>query len=202
MLLNAAAAVAVSPVTAQIVAPGAANADADASAPSDHIGDTIHGVRVQDPFRPLEDSSRAEVQAWIAAEDGKAHLLLTSNSLHSRVSDFLRASGHYPRTSGLRRMGRSFVSWAFDGTKEHSWLEIRDAIGDATQATPMAPSVYRDFIPIAAATRSPISRRRTEAMPSCCASVISVPGLTYSTGLRDVAGRPWFGYQTVTPFIT
>jgi hypothetical protein len=189
MLLNAAAAVAVSPVTAQIVAPGAANADADASAPSDHIGDTIHGVRVQYPFRPLEDSSRAEVQAWIAAEDGKAHL----------PSTLIKTD---PRTSGLRRMGRSFVSWAFDGTKEHSWLEIRDAIGDATQATPMAPSVYRDFIPIAAATRSPISRRRTEAMPRCCASVISVPGLTYSTGLRDVAGRPWFGYQTVTPFIT
>jgi len=31
---------------------------------------------------------------------------------------------------GLRRVGRSFVSWAFDGTKEHRWLEIRDALAD------------------------------------------------------------------------
>ena len=99
-------------------------------APSDGTVEILHGIRVEDPFRPLEDPSRADVQAWIAAQDRQARALLESNPLHARVVAFLQASNRYPRSGGMRRVGRSFVSWTFDGTKEQSWLEIRDAIAD------------------------------------------------------------------------
>jgi prolyl oligopeptidase len=130
-LLGVTAVAIASPAPAQLVSSSeTSGASADPVAPSDGTVEIIHGVRVADPFRPLEDQSRADVKGWVAAEDGKARLLLVSDPLHTRATAFLRASGQYPQTSGLRRIGRSFVSWAFDGVKEHSWLEIRDAIGD------------------------------------------------------------------------
>jgi prolyl oligopeptidase len=110
-LLGAAVVVTASPAAAQTVT-SSANPAVDPVAPNDGTVEVLHGVRVEDPFRPLEDPARADVQAWIAAEDGKARLFLASNSLHAHVSEFLRASGRYSRTGGLRRVGRSFVAWA------------------------------------------------------------------------------------------
>lgn len=132
LALTAAAAVTtVLPAVAQVPLSGASGPDETTpSAPSDGTVEILHGIRVEDPFRPLEDPSRADVQAWIAAQDWRARALLEANPVHARVIAFLQASGRYQRTSGLRRVGRWFVSWAFDGEKEQSWLEIRNAIGD------------------------------------------------------------------------
>jgi len=131
VLLGAAAAITAAPGAAQVVTSSVANPDsASVMPPSDGTVEILHGVRIEDPFRPLEDQSRSDVQSWVLAEDAKARLVLVSDPLHLRVSEFLRASGRYPRTYGLRRVASSFVSWAFDGAKEHSWLTIRDAIGD------------------------------------------------------------------------
>lgn len=129
-LIGAAATTAATPALAQISALGASGLDAAPAAPSDGTVEMLHGIRVEDPFRPLEDTSRGDVQAWIAAQDGQARALLEGNPVHARVVAFLQASGRYPRSGGLRRVGRSFVSWAFDGTKEQPWLEIRNAIGE------------------------------------------------------------------------
>jgi prolyl oligopeptidase len=131
MLLGAAAATAGSPALAQMAPMGVGGPDTSAPvAPSDGTVEILHGVRVEDPFRPLEDPSRADVQAWIAAQDRQARALLESNPVHGRVLEFLRTSNRYQRSGGMRRVGRSLVSWSFDGTKEQSWLEIREAIGD------------------------------------------------------------------------
>jgi prolyl oligopeptidase len=130
-LLGAAAVAAGSRASAQ-TAPMGVGAMPDNGAPlapSDGTVEILHGIRVEDPFRPLEDPSRADVQAWIAAQDRQARALLESNPLHARVATFLKDAGRYPRSGGLRRVGRSLVSWSFDGTKEQFWLEIRDAIG-------------------------------------------------------------------------
>lgn len=130
-LLGSAAAIAGSPVLAQMAPSQLGGPDLDAiAAPSDGTVEILHGIRVEDPFRPLEDPSRADVQAWIAAEDRRARALLEGNPLHARVTAFLRASYRYPQMAGLRRVGRSFVSWAFDGSKEQRWLEIRDAASE------------------------------------------------------------------------
>lgn len=130
-LLGATAATMGSPVLAQMAPMGVGGPDVSSpSAPSDGTVEILHGIRVEDPFRPLEDPSRADVQAWIAAQDRQARALLEGNPVHARVLAFLQASNRYPRMGGMRRVGRSLVSWAFDGTKEQSWLEIREAIAD------------------------------------------------------------------------
>ncbi|HTT72009.1 MAG TPA: prolyl oligopeptidase family serine peptidase [Anaeromyxobacteraceae bacterium] len=43
---------------------------------TDGVEDLLHGVRVKDPYRWLEDESSAEVQAWMAAEDHLARAYL------------------------------------------------------------------------------------------------------------------------------
>jgi prolyl oligopeptidase len=130
-LLGATAATMGSPALAQMAPMGVGGPDASSpSAPSDGTVEILHGIRVEDPFRPLEDPSRADVQAWIAAQDRQARALLEGNPVHARVLAFLQASNRYPRMGGMRRVGRSLVSWAFDGTKEQSWLEIREGLAD------------------------------------------------------------------------
>ncbi|MGH6816492.1 MAG: prolyl oligopeptidase family serine peptidase [Hyphomicrobiaceae bacterium] len=118
----------VSPAWAQLVPPDAGSRLPEA--PRDNSFDILHGVRVEDPFRPLEDGSRSDVQAWIAAEDRRARTFLEANPVHARAAAFLQAVGRYPRMSGFRRLGRRFVSGAFDGVQEQSWLHIRDNLGD------------------------------------------------------------------------
>lgn len=99
-------------------------------APSDDTVDVLHGVRVPDPFRPLEDLTRADVRDWIAAEDAAARGVLLDDPLHARVRTFLQASLRYRRSAGQRRLGRELVSLVHDGLKERSWLEIGPISGD------------------------------------------------------------------------
>ena len=92
--------------------------------PRDGTVDILHGVTVPDPFRPLEDPSRADVQAWVAYLDGEARGQLEGNPLHARVTEFLRDQGRYRRSGGQRPLGTQHIRWVADGVKEQSWLEI------------------------------------------------------------------------------
>jgi prolyl oligopeptidase len=130
VLLGAAAAATGSPpALAQMATGSVAAPDANAlAAPSDGTVEILHGIRVEDHFRPLEDPTRADVQAWIAAQDRQARAVLEGNPLHARAVAFLQSANRYQRSWGMRRVGRSLVSLAFDGTQEQAWLEIREAI--------------------------------------------------------------------------
>jgi prolyl oligopeptidase len=57
--------------TASNDAPNAPAASSLAYPPSRRVDqvDTIHGVRVSDPYRWLEDGQSVEVRAWSAAQD-------------------------------------------------------------------------------------------------------------------------------------
>lgn len=98
--------------------------------PSDQTVDYIHGVRIADPFRPLEDASRADVQAWVAFEDRRARDLLEADPAHAAVTRFIEESGRYARTSNIRRVGGRTFAMAFDGQKQQSWLEVRSSANE------------------------------------------------------------------------
>jgi prolyl oligopeptidase len=95
-------------------------------APRDGTVNVLHGVSIADPFRPLEDPARADVQAWIAALDGLARKELNDKPLHGRVLAFLSAAGKYQRPIAPRRVGQRLFSIAFDGTTEQARLEVTD----------------------------------------------------------------------------
>jgi len=95
--------------------------------PSDGTVDILHGVHVEDPFRPLEDLARADVRRWIEAEDALARHALESDPLHAAVSDFLRGTLRYRRAFEHRRVGNRFTARVHDGVREQSWLEISES---------------------------------------------------------------------------
>ena len=61
-----------------MTAPGSPTAPADPQAPAyppahrDDLTEDLHGRRVPDPYRWLEDAAGADTQEWLAAQD-KAH---------------------------------------------------------------------------------------------------------------------------------
>lgn len=123
-------------------------------APSDDTVDILHGVRVPDPFRPLEDLSRADVRAWIAAEDGAARRVLLEDPLHAKVRSFLGASLRYRRSAGQRRMAGELVSLVNDGVRERGWLEIGSLSGssgraliDPNEITPKGHLALGNYVP-------------------------------------------------------
>ena len=119
-------------VTPLLVA-GLAQAQAQAPSPGfpipprDGTVDVLHGVSIPDPFRPFEDASRADVQAWVAAMDGNARKLLNDDPVHGRVLTFLRAAGTYHRPFPPRHIGPRLFSIAFDGTTEQARLVVTDS---------------------------------------------------------------------------
>jgi prolyl oligopeptidase len=77
----------------------------------DDVVDHLHGAEVRDPYRWLEDASRPEVAAWMAAEDdyARAHLarLAHRDTIARRLADLM----YYDSISApLHRGGRYFYS--------------------------------------------------------------------------------------------
>ena len=109
-------------------------------APRDDSFDMLHGVRIEDPFRPLETGKRADVQAWIDAVDGEARTVLDGTPLHGKIVEFLRASGRYRKQFGTRRLGANTVSVVHDGLKEQAWLELSALQGGGENRTFLDPN--------------------------------------------------------------
>ncbi|MFL5311247.1 MAG: prolyl oligopeptidase family serine peptidase [Myxococcales bacterium] len=57
------------------------------------VADTLHGIRIADPYRWLEDEKSSEVQAWMAAQDGFARAQLRAlpgrDAIARRLSELL-----------------------------------------------------------------------------------------------------------------
>ncbi|KAB2901564.1 MAG: S9 family peptidase [Kofleriaceae bacterium] len=77
----------------------------------DAIVDTIHGERVADPYRWLEDETRPEVKAWMEAQDAFARARLTDlprrDQLAARLKELFYYDAMYAPT---HRKGRYFYA--------------------------------------------------------------------------------------------
>src|SRR5690349_14139388 len=84
-------------------------------APRDATVETFFGSAVADPFRPLENSSRADVNAWVSAQDERARAYLASLPLRMQVRRFFDAALNYPRSSIPARYGTRYFSYFNNG---------------------------------------------------------------------------------------
>ena len=94
-------------------------------APRDDTVDILHGTPVADPFRPLEDLKRADVKAWMAAQDDRARTALATPT-RARVRKYLDAVHDYPRTSIPSQYGTRFFSYFNDGLSNQRSLGVQD----------------------------------------------------------------------------
>jgi prolyl oligopeptidase len=118
----------------------------------DDIVETLHGHRIADPYRWLEHSDDAEVQAWVAAQNSRTEHILHGypgwQKLHGRLEELLaigeislptvRRTPHGSRYFYTRRQGHQNqpVLWVRDGAagKERPLLDPNALSSDGTTA--------------------------------------------------------------------
>ena len=115
------------PALAQVPA-DTAGATALPPAPSDQTADVLHGISVPDPFRPLEDVERADVKAWIAAQDQRARAYLATPT-RDKARKFLDLLLDYSRTSIPAQHGTRYFSFFNDGLANQRSYGVQDHFG-------------------------------------------------------------------------
>ncbi|HTM48792.1 MAG TPA: prolyl oligopeptidase family serine peptidase [Bryobacteraceae bacterium] len=110
--------------------------------------DTYHGVRVEDPYRWLEDADSAESKAWVAAENALTQRYLKDIPERERIlkrltelwnferySNFFKAGGlyFYSRNDGLQNQNVLYTLKSLDG-KARVLLDPNTLSADGTVA--------------------------------------------------------------------
>jgi prolyl oligopeptidase len=99
--------------------------------PSDGTVDVLHGMRVPDPFRPLENSTRADVNAWIDRQDERARALLGSLQTRESVRRYFDAALNYPRTSIPARYGARYFNYFNNGVDDQQSYGVQQGLAGA-----------------------------------------------------------------------
>ena len=94
----------------------------------DDTAETLHGERIEDPYRWLEDPDSDETAAWVKAQNevSRAHL----EALPSRpwFEDLLTAYVQRPRAGTPDKVGGRYVVTRNDGTLEQDQLYVADSL--------------------------------------------------------------------------
>jgi prolyl oligopeptidase len=90
--------------------------------------DTLHGVRVPDPFRWLEDDAGADTRAWVDAENALTRSVLDGPSRDALQRRLTAAYDHPRTTSFVARGGREFFT-RNPGLIDQPILYVRDSGG-------------------------------------------------------------------------
>src|SRR6266446_683644 len=137
--------------TGTLMAAGPAFAQASAvhlldlvEAPRDDTVDILHGVTIPDPFRPLEDSARADVKAWIDAEDVRARAHIDALPIRKHVRAFFDAALDYPRTTVPARYASRYFTLFSEGLANQRSLGVEYHLGGPRQTVIDAGSLSED----------------------------------------------------------
>jgi prolyl oligopeptidase len=113
-------------------------------APRDGTVDVRHGTRVPDPFRPLENSARADVNAWIDAQDERTRAYLASLRTRAPVRKFFDAALNYPRTSIPARSGTRYFSFFNNGVDDQRSYGVQQGLGGVRRTLVDPKTLSRD----------------------------------------------------------
>ncbi|MEP6705609.1 MAG: S9 family peptidase, partial [Acidobacteriota bacterium] len=90
--------------------------------------DDYHGVKVNDPYRWMEDTDSAEVQAWIAAENKVTDAYFATIPEREKIKARLTDLWNYERYSAPGKIGNKYTYSKNDGLQNQSVLYITDSI--------------------------------------------------------------------------
>lgn len=94
---------------------------------SDQV-DVLHGVRVEDPFRPLEDPDAPEVRTWIEAENAITNRYLDGIEERKAIRERLTELWNYERYGiPSKKGGRYFWSYN-DGLMNQNLIYVADTL--------------------------------------------------------------------------
>ena len=96
----------------------------------DDTAETLHGQRIEDPYRWLEDPDSDETRAWVKTQNelSRAHL----DGLASRpwFEDLLTAYVSRPRAGTPDKVGGRYVVTRNDGTREQDLVYVADSLDE------------------------------------------------------------------------
>lgn len=92
--------------------------------------DDYHGTKVYDPYRWMEDTTSADTQSWIEAENRLTSSYLSTIPERARIKARLTEIWNYERYSSPTKIGKKYIYSKNDGLQNQSVLYIADAIND------------------------------------------------------------------------
>ena len=110
-------------------------------APTADVKDVLHGITIQDPFRPLEEIDSAETRTWVEAQAALANGYLSKLPGRQKIVDRLKTLMDYDRL-GLpsTEAGRVFFSRK-TGLQNQGVLFWKEATPDAKEQVLLDPNL-------------------------------------------------------------
>jgi prolyl oligopeptidase len=90
--------------------------------------DNFHGTQVRDPYRWMEDTESADMQAWIAAENKVTDAYFATIPELEKIKARLTELWNYERYSAPGKIGSKYIYSKNDGLQNQSVLYITDSI--------------------------------------------------------------------------
>ncbi|UQA56759.1 prolyl oligopeptidase family serine peptidase [Polyangium aurulentum] len=94
------------------------------------VVETLHGVKVADPYRWLEDMHSAETRAWLDAESALTRRWLEGVPRRDSIAERIAAAGDFERISPPRHKGKHWFVLRTSGQQEQPVLHVADAPTD------------------------------------------------------------------------
>lgn len=93
--------------------------------PRSDLVETLHGVAVADPFRPLEDLDAPATLVWATAQNARTREFLDAQPGRAEATAFLRQAMDYQRLGVPERFGDRWFAWRQRGLEAQGTLVCR-----------------------------------------------------------------------------
>jgi prolyl oligopeptidase len=93
----------------------------------EHV-DTYHGVKIEDPYRWLEDDTSAETADWVAAQNKVTFAYLEQIPYRAALAKRVRALNEYERFSAPSRKGQYFFYSRNAGLQDQNVLYVQKGL--------------------------------------------------------------------------
>ena len=90
--------------------------------------DDYHGIKVEDPYRWLEDDNSAETMAWVSAQNRVTFDYLEQIPYRSRLKQRLQELYNYPKYGIPSRSGAYYIWSKNDGLQNQSVLYVQEGL--------------------------------------------------------------------------
>jgi prolyl oligopeptidase len=92
--------------------------------------DVYHDVKVEDPYRWLEDDNSSETKAWVESENKTTSQYLSQISYREKVKQRLTELWNYEKMSTIFKKGKLFFSFRNNGLQNQSILYSQPSLQD------------------------------------------------------------------------
>lgn len=95
--------------------------------------DDYHGVKVEDPYRWLEDDNSAETKEWVEAQNKTTYSYLSKIAYREKVKEHLTSLWNFDKMSAPYKKGKLFFSFRNNGLQNQSVLYTQTSLLDKAE---------------------------------------------------------------------